>query len=277
MDYYYKEFNKLQEEFHDVMHDYPLFKETLKGDIAIESRLCSFRVKEDRKEDFVRLFDEYFGNDFVLKTKEEVINDNLFGLGTEHERFRESLGDYLALAISDKYFRYCKDSKEFISVHAGLTEDELNIPDDIIEVNLFEGNEGFDTFGYESFKICVGKTISLNEIRRNKIKNVIFSKRATSYIDSPDDKLCYFKNENNMYMVFAKIDKGDIVVESPEELKDALIYISRRFNTIKSEISRIREYGKEEIIESKEDEKNREKRMKMYIKQRKNNNGGNYV
>ena len=111
-----------------LLDDYPLFKETLKGDIAIESRLCSFRVKEDRKEDFVRLFNEYFSDDFVLKTKEEVINENLFGLGKEHERFRESLGDYLALAIKDKYFRYCKDSKEFISVHAGLTEDELKIP-----------------------------------------------------------------------------------------------------------------------------------------------------
>ena len=30
MDYYYKEFSKLQEEFHEVMHDYPLFSETIK-------------------------------------------------------------------------------------------------------------------------------------------------------------------------------------------------------------------------------------------------------
>ena len=30
MDYYYQEFSKLQEEFHEVMHDYPLFLETIK-------------------------------------------------------------------------------------------------------------------------------------------------------------------------------------------------------------------------------------------------------
>ncbi len=30
MDYYYKEFAKLQEEFHEVMHDYPLFSETIR-------------------------------------------------------------------------------------------------------------------------------------------------------------------------------------------------------------------------------------------------------
>ncbi len=30
MDYYYKQFLKLQEEFHEVLHDYPLFEETIK-------------------------------------------------------------------------------------------------------------------------------------------------------------------------------------------------------------------------------------------------------
>ena len=30
MDYYSKEFSKLQEEFHEVMHDYPLFSETIR-------------------------------------------------------------------------------------------------------------------------------------------------------------------------------------------------------------------------------------------------------
>ena len=29
MDYYYNEFSKLQKEFHDVMHEYPLFLETI--------------------------------------------------------------------------------------------------------------------------------------------------------------------------------------------------------------------------------------------------------
>lgn len=30
MDYYYHEFSKLQQEFHEVMHDYPLFSETIR-------------------------------------------------------------------------------------------------------------------------------------------------------------------------------------------------------------------------------------------------------
>ncbi len=160
-----------------------------------------------------------------------------------------------------------------------ITEEDLNIPDDIIHVSIIECCEGFDSsYGYESFKICVGKITSFNEIRRNEIKNVIFGKKAISCMEGLDDKLCYFKNDNNIYMVFAKIDEGDIVVETQEELKEALMFISKRFETIQNEILRIKEYNKEkEIIESDEDDKCREKRMKICIKQRKINNGGNYV
>ena len=117
-----------------LLDDYPLFKDTLETNTAIESRLCSFRVKKGKKREFVKYFNEYFKDDFILKSKKEIIEENIFGLGKEHKRFRESIGDYVALAISDKYFRYSKDSKKFISLHAGLTLDEVKIPLIVVEV-----------------------------------------------------------------------------------------------------------------------------------------------
>ena len=109
-----------------LLDDYPDFKNTLDGDIWIEGRLCAFRVKDE--ENFKKLFNEYFSNDFELHTKDEVIEMNLFGLGTEHKLFRKSLGDYIAMAKGNKYFRYCKDSVDLKSMHAGMTEDEMLIP-----------------------------------------------------------------------------------------------------------------------------------------------------
>ncbi|MBQ1651436.1 MAG: hypothetical protein II056_03340 [Paludibacteraceae bacterium] len=54
---------------------------------------------------------------------------NLFGIGKEeHELFRKSLGDYFALAKANKYFRYCEESVDLKSMHAGFTEDEMLIP-----------------------------------------------------------------------------------------------------------------------------------------------------
>ena len=109
-----------------LLDDYSDFKETLDGDVWIESRLCSFKVKNEDK--FVLLFNKYFSDYFELRTKEEVIEMNLFGLGKEHKLFRKSLGDYFALGGTNKYFRYSKDSVNLKSMHAGFTEDEMIIP-----------------------------------------------------------------------------------------------------------------------------------------------------
>ena len=106
--------------------DYPDFDATLAGDVWIEGRLCSFRVKDEEK--FKELFNKYFSNDFELHTKQEVIDMNLFGIGEEHPLFRSSLGDYFALAFSNKYFRYRPYSTNLKSMHAGFTEDEMRIP-----------------------------------------------------------------------------------------------------------------------------------------------------
>ena len=109
-----------------LLDDYPDFKETLDGDVWLEPRLCSFKVKDE--DNFKKLFKKYFSKDFELYTKDEVIEMNLFGDGKEHKLFRKSLGDYFALAKSNKYFRYSKASTLLKSMHAGFTEDEMLIP-----------------------------------------------------------------------------------------------------------------------------------------------------
>jgi len=110
-----------------LLDDYPQFKETLDGDVWLEPRLCSFKVKDEVN--FKKLFKKYFSKDFELYTKKEVIDMKLFGIGNnEHKLFRKSLGDYFALAKANKYFRYSKDSTLLKSMHAGFTEDEMLIP-----------------------------------------------------------------------------------------------------------------------------------------------------
>lgn len=112
-----------------IISNYKDFLDTLNGDTSIEPRFCSFNVKDSREEDFINLFNKYFGNDFILKTKDEIINEGWFGIGEEHNEFRNSLGDYFALAISNKFFLYkeCEESI-LVSHHAGITEDEMRIP-----------------------------------------------------------------------------------------------------------------------------------------------------
>ena len=56
----------------------------------------------------------------------------MFGDGEENEIFRDSLGDYLAIAISDKTL-LCIGSEILKSHHAGYTDDEIFVPLIIID------------------------------------------------------------------------------------------------------------------------------------------------
>ena len=111
-----------------TLSDYPDIFNLLKRDISIESRACNFFIKEGKKEEFEKLFSEYFGEFFELYKKEEVISKKLFGIGNNHECFYESLGDYLAVATSNKYIRYDENSVNLTSMHAGITLDEILVP-----------------------------------------------------------------------------------------------------------------------------------------------------
>ncbi len=111
-----------------LLTDYMDFYNTLETDTSIEPRFCSFKVKNGMNKEFERLFEFYFGNYFILKTKQEIIDEKWFGTGNEHKEFRDSLGDYIAIAISDKHFKYSVPKHRFISHHAGLSEDEMRIP-----------------------------------------------------------------------------------------------------------------------------------------------------
>ncbi len=111
-----------------TLSEYKDFIATLKRDISIEGRACNFFVKENQKEIFENLFQKYFGEYFKLYKKEEVINKKLFGIGVNHAKFSDALGDYLAVATKNKYFRFKENSINFKSMHAGITEDEVLVP-----------------------------------------------------------------------------------------------------------------------------------------------------
>lgn len=114
--------------------EYPEIMECLVRMPSIEPRALNLFIKEEKREQFERKFQKEFGDKFLLWTKEKVLTEKIFGTGTEHECFREMLGDYLAIAIDDLSIYNSKEEAEFfIGVHAGLTEDEMTIPLIIIE------------------------------------------------------------------------------------------------------------------------------------------------
>jgi hypothetical protein len=114
--------------------DYPDILDTLKWLPSIEPRAIAFYVKEGREVEFQHTFLKHFKEDFMLLSKQDVITKKLFGPGKEHPRFKEFLGDYLAVAISDvSIFNSTEEVEKFIGAHAGLTEAEMMIPLIVVE------------------------------------------------------------------------------------------------------------------------------------------------
>ena len=112
---------------HIYLDDYPDIVDCLKRNTSLEPRATNFFIKDDKKEEFVRLFNKYFKDYFNLYSMEDVINSKLFGDGEENEIYRDALGDFLAISKSNKDFIY-GGSVPLKSQHAGYTDDEILVP-----------------------------------------------------------------------------------------------------------------------------------------------------
>lgn len=113
---------------HITLDDHPFIMKMLKGDIAIDNRACSFRVKNEYKKEFLYAIKKVLKDDFLYYTKDEMIKEKLYGNGLENKYYRTGLGDYFAIAIGDVSVRQDKKSSLNVSSHSGLTLDEMLVP-----------------------------------------------------------------------------------------------------------------------------------------------------
>ena len=109
------------------LNDYPKIKNMLLRTTSLETRAVNLFVKDEYKDEFAKIFNDNFKDDFELCSKQNVIDSKLFGDGVENEIFRDALGDYIAIAKNNK--NLIDDGDEILkSQHAGYTDDEINIP-----------------------------------------------------------------------------------------------------------------------------------------------------
>ncbi|OJF76557.1 MAG: hypothetical protein BKP49_06165 [Treponema sp. CETP13] len=120
-----------------VITDYPEIMACLKRLPSLESRTPTFFVKDGMHKEFCELFKHEFGNDFILLTKQEVLDKHIFGNGgneallkkqfTDKKNYEDFIGDYVAFATGN---RTLFNSKKSIlkGVHAGFTREEIMIP-----------------------------------------------------------------------------------------------------------------------------------------------------
>ena len=110
--------------------DYPELMDCLVRTPSLEPRVINFFVKEEKKAFFEKEFNRLFGEKFLLLTKEEVIERQLFGTAAPRELFKDMLGNYIAIA-TDTLSICIKDQTprpNWKSMHGSVTEDEVLVP-----------------------------------------------------------------------------------------------------------------------------------------------------
>lgn len=101
---------------------------------SIETRASVFHIKEECRPFFKKTFYQYFSEDeFLVYSSDEIKEMKLFGTGENRAGFDDSIGDFIAISISDKMIVDSPDSFILKSHHAGLTEEEMIIPLILIE------------------------------------------------------------------------------------------------------------------------------------------------
>ncbi|MDR1196767.1 MAG: alkaline phosphatase family protein [Candidatus Nomurabacteria bacterium] len=118
-----------------VLSDYPKLYETLLRPTSIEARAANFFIKPDMKDQFEREFAKDFSDKFVLFTKRQVLDRQLFGDGQPHPRFEKCLGDFMTIAGADQAINDTNEAEQLVSTHAGLTADEMTVPFIVAELS----------------------------------------------------------------------------------------------------------------------------------------------
>ncbi|MDE6728501.1 MAG: alkaline phosphatase family protein, partial [Oscillospiraceae bacterium] len=84
-----------------VITDYPDIMECLERMPSIEPRCLNLFVKDGMDEQLKAAFKKHFDGKFMLMSKAEVMERQLFGKGEPHTHFDGMLGDYIAVAVDD--------------------------------------------------------------------------------------------------------------------------------------------------------------------------------
>ena len=111
-----------------TLTDYPNIIKMLEGNVSIDIRACSFMVKKEYKKTFSYELKKVLKDDFIIMSKKDIISKKLYGNGKENEYFKDGIGDYIAIATSNKAIRYDNSYHMHKSGHSGITEDEMLVP-----------------------------------------------------------------------------------------------------------------------------------------------------
>ena len=94
-----------------------------------DSRCLTFKVKENKKDEFKSYFESIYSYVYDLYSKDEFLDAGFMGQSeTVPSRLSDFLADFVAIAKTDYTFALKEKALEMKSNHAGITGEEMIIP-----------------------------------------------------------------------------------------------------------------------------------------------------
>ena len=119
---------------------------------------------------------------------------------------------------------------------------EYTLPDNIASLDVFECHEGLVNGGSIVFSIYIGQITSINNlVNTNAISNVKIAKNIE--ISSVDSPVC-IQTVQGKQIIFATLNKQDIVVENKEKLIEVIEQLSDNFKSINNSVEKIHRLSK---------------------------------
>ncbi len=208
------------------LEDYPELMDCMERLPAIEPRLATFFIKKGWKREFRTLFNRIYKDKFDLLTKKEVLERKLFGTGTEHPKFRDMLGDYIAVAIDDLTLIHTKKVK-WVSSHGGVTEREMRVPVLIFKDFYFLGTD-VDAYVDDALKRLKkkypwAKKSLFNKSYRYAIEDVDGKKKFIKYYDWNDGTFSRYDDDWDGELFIQEImEDQESYITDANKVKDVL-------------------------------------------------------
>ncbi len=92
---------------------------------SIEPRFSSFNVKN--KEAFIKAYNEHYSKLFILKSKQELLDNHTFGYGEPNQYALDAMGDYFFIAKNISMINDGYAPQDMLANHAGCTKIETEL------------------------------------------------------------------------------------------------------------------------------------------------------
>lgn len=93
-----------------------------------EGRMPFLYVKPGQMDNVIEYFEHAWSGEFILLNRQQVLDLQLLGNGTDHPDLENRIGDLVAIPLGSKYLWWPERSNTMKGRHGGLHRDEMLVP-----------------------------------------------------------------------------------------------------------------------------------------------------